>query len=58
VVWVINDWKNLGPANTVQILSDPGIPKTPATAALIDATILSGCGSRKACLASAERAPV
>ncbi|CAK4836537.1 unnamed protein product [Aphanomyces euteiches] len=29
VVWVINDWKNLGPASAVQILSDPGIPEIP-----------------------------
>jgi hypothetical protein len=29
VVWVVNDWKNLGPATAVQILSDPGIPERP-----------------------------
>ncbi len=29
VVWVINDWKNFGPATAVQILSDPGIPENP-----------------------------
>ena len=29
VVWVINDWKNFGPATAVQILSDPGIPEIP-----------------------------
>ena len=29
VVWVINDWKNFGPATAVQILTDPGIPENP-----------------------------
>jgi hypothetical protein len=29
VVWVINDWKNLGPATAVQILSDLGVPENP-----------------------------
>jgi hypothetical protein len=29
VVWVINDWKNLGPATAVQILSEAGIPEVP-----------------------------
>jgi len=29
VVWVINDWKNFGPATAVQILADPGIPENP-----------------------------
>jgi outer membrane protein assembly factor BamB len=29
VVWVLNDWKNLGPATAVQILDDPGIPENP-----------------------------
>ena len=29
VVWVLNDWKNLGPATAVQILDDPGIPERP-----------------------------
>jgi hypothetical protein len=29
VVWVINDWKNLGPATAIQILSDPGCPERP-----------------------------
>lgn len=29
VVWAIKDWKNLGPATAVQILSDPGISEIP-----------------------------
>jgi outer membrane protein assembly factor BamB len=29
VVWVLQDWKTLGPATTVQILDDPGIPEIP-----------------------------
>ena len=29
VVWVLNDWANLGPATGVQILDDPGIPENP-----------------------------
>lgn len=29
VVWVLRDWKNLGPATAVQILDDPGIPENP-----------------------------
>ena len=29
VVWVIEDWKNLGPATAVQILTDTGIPENP-----------------------------
>lgn len=29
VVWVLHDWKNLGPATAVQILDDPGIPENP-----------------------------
>lgn len=29
VVWVLQDWKTLGPATTVQILDDPGIPENP-----------------------------
>jgi outer membrane protein assembly factor BamB len=29
VVWVLNDWKDLGPATAVQILDDPGIPENP-----------------------------
>lgn len=29
IVWVLNDWVNLGPASAVQILDDPGIPENP-----------------------------
>ncbi len=29
VVWVLQDWANLGPATAVQILDDPGIPENP-----------------------------
>jgi outer membrane protein assembly factor BamB len=29
VVWVLSDWKNLGPCTAVQILSDPGVPENP-----------------------------
>jgi hypothetical protein len=29
VVWVLQDWKNLGPATTVQLLDEPGIPEKP-----------------------------
>ena len=29
VVWVLQDWKTLGPTTTVQILDDPGIPEIP-----------------------------
>ncbi len=29
VVWVLWDWKNIGPATAVQILDDPGIPEIP-----------------------------
>ncbi len=29
VVWVLNDWRELGPATAVQILDDPGIPENP-----------------------------
>jgi hypothetical protein len=29
VVWVLKDWKHLGPATAVQILSEPGIPEKP-----------------------------
>jgi hypothetical protein len=29
VVWVLWDWKNLGPASGIQILDDPGIPENP-----------------------------
>lgn len=29
VVWVLWDWKDIGPATAVQILDDPGIPEVP-----------------------------
>jgi len=29
VVWALRDWTNLGPATTVQILDQPGIPENP-----------------------------
>jgi hypothetical protein len=29
VVWVLQDWKTLGPATAVQILDDPGVPENP-----------------------------
>lgn len=29
IVWVINDWKNFGPATAVQILDGEGIPEKP-----------------------------
>jgi hypothetical protein len=29
VVWVLQDWTNLGPATAVQILDDPGVPENP-----------------------------
>ena len=29
VVWVLQDWADLGPATAVQILDDPGIPESP-----------------------------
>ncbi|HTV62192.1 MAG TPA: hypothetical protein VMH30_06450 [Verrucomicrobiae bacterium] len=29
VVWVLEDWKDLGPATAVQILDDPGYPEIP-----------------------------
>lgn len=29
VVWVLQDWRNLGPATAVQILDDPGVPENP-----------------------------
>ena len=29
VVWVVKDWKNLGPATAVQILQDGGVPENP-----------------------------
>ena len=29
VVWCLKDWKNLGPATSVQILGEPGVPEVP-----------------------------
>jgi hypothetical protein len=29
VVWVLKDWKDLGPATAIQILDEPGIPEHP-----------------------------
>jgi hypothetical protein len=29
VVWVLKDWKDLGPATAIQVLDDPGIPEKP-----------------------------
>src|SRR4051812_24364342 len=29
VVWVLQDWKNLGPATTAQFLDEPGVPEHP-----------------------------
>ena len=29
VVWVLQDWKHLGPATTAQFLDQPGIPERP-----------------------------
>ncbi len=29
VVWVLNDWRELGPATAVQILNEPGRPEVP-----------------------------
>jgi uncharacterized protein YndB with AHSA1/START domain len=29
IVWVLQDWKNLGPATTAQFLDEPGIPERP-----------------------------
>ena len=29
VIWVLQDWKNLGPATTAQFLDEPGIPEQP-----------------------------
>jgi hypothetical protein len=29
VVWVLQDWKTLGPATAVQILDEPGVPENP-----------------------------
>lgn len=31
VVWVLQDWKNLGPATTAQFLDEPGIPERPGS---------------------------
>jgi len=29
IVWELRDWKNLGPATTVQLLDEPGVPENP-----------------------------
>lgn len=29
IVWVLKDWKNLGPATAIQILSEEGVPENP-----------------------------
>ena len=29
LVWVLQDWKNLGPATTAQFLDEPGVPERP-----------------------------
>ena len=29
VVWVLQDWQDLGPATAVQVLDEPGIPEQP-----------------------------
>jgi hypothetical protein len=29
VVWVLKDWKNLGPATAIQVMDDPGVPEKP-----------------------------
>ena len=29
LVWVLQDWKNLGPATTAQFLDQPGVPERP-----------------------------
>jgi hypothetical protein len=29
LVWVLQDWKNLGPATTAQFLDEPGVPEHP-----------------------------
>jgi hypothetical protein len=29
IVWALRDWKNLGPATTVQLLDEPGVPENP-----------------------------
>jgi hypothetical protein len=31
LVWVLQDWKNLGPATTAQFLDQPGIPEKPGS---------------------------
>ncbi len=31
IVWVLQDWKNLGPATTAQFLDQPGIPEVPGS---------------------------
>lgn len=31
VIWVLQDWKNLGPATTAQFLDQPGKPEVPGT---------------------------
>jgi hypothetical protein len=30
IVWVLQDWKDLGPATTAQFLDEPGIPEKPS----------------------------
>ena len=29
VVWILQDWTNLGPATTAQFLDQPGLPERP-----------------------------
>jgi hypothetical protein len=29
VAWVLRDWKNLGPATAIQVLTDAGVPERP-----------------------------
>ena len=29
VVWVLKDWKDLGPATAIQVLDEPGVPENP-----------------------------
>ena len=29
LVWVLQDWKSLGPATTAQFLDQPGVPERP-----------------------------
>ena len=31
IVWALKNWKDLGPATSIQILSDPGIPEEPGS---------------------------